>query len=213
MGDSQPKRSGKRCRPADRLKQIREVAQNLAVEQGLHALTHRSLARRVGVSHSLVVHYVPELAVLRAQAYGDLIRAELEEVQASIAGRGSALSKLAHLIDLLSVTGREDAAAVWLDGWSIGRLDDAMAQVVRQSMTEWQRFLEQIIKTGVAEGDFHVKDISGCAWELIALLDGLNAHMLVRFGNQEDYRSRIASPIEARLSLPEGALVNKKQLS
>lgn len=210
MEGSRARRGAKRYRPADRLKQIREAAQSLAVEQGLHALTHRSLARSLGVSHSLVVHYVPELASLRAQTYGDLIRTELEEVQESIEGRGSALSKLAHLIDLLSVTGREDAAAVWLDGWSIGRLDDAMAQVVRQSMAEWQRFLEQIIEAGVAEGDFHVEDVSGCAWELIALLDGLNAHMLVRFGNQEDYRLRIASPIEARLSLPEGALVNKK---
>ncbi len=212
MDDSQPKRGAKRHRPADRLKQIREAAQSLAVEQGLQALTHRSLARRLGVSHSLVVHYVPELAALRAQAYGDLIRAELEEVREAIEDCDSALSRLARLIDLLSVTGREGSAAVWLDGWSIGRLDESMAQVVRQSMAEWQRFLEQIIEAGAAEGDFRVEDVSGCAWELIALLDGLNAHILVRFGNQEDYRLRIASPIEARLALPEGALVNRRQL-
>lgn len=195
-----------RMSPKDRLASIKEAAQQQALKEGLQTLTHRSLAARLGVSHSLIVHYISDLAELRAQTYSKLILAELSSIQVSVAPAPTAIGKLTELIGLLSVTGREETASLWLDGWTIGRLDALMAAEVRAAMLAWQDFIEEILNMGVEAGDFDVDDVSGCAWEIIALFDGLNSHMLVAFGAPEEYRFRIAAPIESRLHLQPGTL-------
>ena len=123
-----------RMSPKDRLASIEEAAQQQALKEGLQTLTHRSLAARLGVSHSLIVHYISDLAELRARTYSKLILAELSSIQVAVAPVPTAIGKLTDLIGLLSVSGREETASLWLDGWTIGRLNSLMEDELRSEL-------------------------------------------------------------------------------
>lgn len=197
-----------RMSPRDRVAAIEEGARQQALEAGLQALTHRSLATRLGVSHSLIVHYISDLEEFRAQTYSKLILAELSSIERAVAPVPTGIGKLVELVRLLSVTGREETASLWLDGWTIGRLNALMAAEVRSAMHAWQDFIEELLSAGVHAGEFEIDDVSGCAWEIIALFDGLNSHMLVAFGAPNEYKLRMAAPIESRLGLQPGTLTS-----
>lgn len=200
--------SGKRRRlsAVERRAAIAAAAQELALADGLQNLTHRSIAGHLGITHTLVVHHAADMGEVRAHACEALLREEFEDCEALTAPHATAVGRLAVLIDTLSRTGREDHSSVWLDGWSIGRRDPRMARTIRSAMDMWQEFIAAILTAGAEDGEFTVDDPQAVAWEFIALLDGLNAHTLVAYGDPADYAARLAAPLAARLCLPAEAL-------
>lgn len=191
---------------AQRAEQIRAAALELALAEGLPNLTHRSLAAHLAVTHGLIAHYEPDIDALRAHAYTALIDAEFEAAAAPALAAPTATAGLAILIDRMSVSGREAHAALWLDGWTMGRADATMAASVRTAMDAWQDMVESLLTRGRDAGEFAVVDPAGAAWEFIALLDGLNAHLLVAYPGPGTYRERIATAFEHRLHLAPGTL-------
>src|SRR5699024_1476233 len=129
---------------------------------------------------------------------------------ARIADCAAAVEKRACLIRTVGTAGREDAAGVWFDGWSIGRRDPRTAAIVRAEMDEWQAFVAQILADGAEQGEFDLDSPQSVAWEFVALLDGLSAHTLVSYGDPADYPTLLASPLAARLGVPVSALVDEQ---
>lgn len=201
---------GKRRRlsAAQRRAAIHAAAQELALTDGLQNVTHRSIAGHLGITHTLVVHHAADMGELRSHACESLLREEFQTCAALAARHSSAVRQLSVLIDTLSRTGREDHSSVWLDGWSIGRRDPRMAHTIRSAMDTWQEFIAAILTEGASREEFSVDDPQAAAWEFIALLDGLNAHTLVAYGDAADYPARLAAPLAARLSLPAAALTS-----
>lgn len=198
----------RRLSAAQRRSSIDAAAQELALADGLQNVTHRSIAGLLGITHTLVVHHAADMGELRAHACEALLREEFETCEALAAPHTTAVMQLSVLIDALSRTGREDHSSVWLDGWSIGRRDPRMARTIRSAMDTWQEFIAAILIAGASRDEFSVDDPQGAAWEFIALLDGLNAHTLVAYGDPADYPARLAAPLAARLSLPAEALTS-----
>lgn len=196
----------RRMSPARRREAIAATACQLALTEGLQNLTHRNIAAQLGVTHALVVHYEPSIESLRLRVYQELLRAEFETVESHVAGYPDAVHKLSEVIRLMSRPGREDYAGVWLDGWSLGRRHQETADTVRAMMDRWQAMVAAILELGTSEGVFDVPDADSCAWEIIALLDGFNAHTVVGYRDREQYRARIAAPIEARVNVAPGTL-------
>lgn len=205
---ARPKR--RRLSAAERRTSIAAAARDLALADGLQNITHRSIAGHLGITHTLVVHHAPDAGAVRVHACDTLLREEYEAVEALTAGRSPATDRLAALIRELGRTGREDRAGVWFDGWSIGRRDPHMARTVRTAMDAWQRLIAAILTDGVSRGEFSVDEPQAAAWEFIALLDGLNAHTLVAYGDPADYPARLAAPLAARLSLPTASLLEPR---
>ena len=199
----------RRLPPEKRRKAIAVTAQQLALTEGLQNLTHRNIAARLGVTHALVVHYEPSIESLRLRVYQDLLQAEFVTLTSHVARYPTAVHKLSELIRLTSRPGREDYAGVWLDGWSLGRRHPETADAVRLMMDRWQAMVAAILEQGNSHGDFDVPGADGCAWEIIALLDGFNAHTIVGYRDPGQYRERIAAPIEARLNMIPGTLTKE----
>lgn len=198
--------SRRRLNREERLEEIRAVAQAQALSSGLQQLTHRSIAAELGVTHALVVHYEPDIESLRARTCEALLMGEFDEVVGTLNGDADPVSNLSRVIGLMSRPGREDFAGVWLDGWSLGRRDAAAARAVRALMDRWQGLVANMLSRGTGAGVFADVDPQECAWEIIALLDGLSAHTLVGYGDPQHYSARVAAPVEARLGLARGTL-------
>lgn len=196
----------RRLSPHQRRQAIWTAARDVVLSDGLQNLTHRSVAGRLRVTHALVVHYEPDIEALRVRVCAALLTEEFGQTRDRLAMHESAVSQLAELVRLLSRTGREDLAGVWLDAWSLGRRSPVLAGTVRGLMDSWQALVTGIVAAGRARDEFEISDPEACAWELIALLDGLNAHTMVSYGDPADYRFRIAALLEARLKLPPGTL-------
>src|SRR6185312_9067732 len=74
----------------------------------------------------------------------------------------------------------EDASALWLDAWSLGRRNVALADAANTLTDEWLECLADIVRYGVDSGEFHVEDADVAARRLLTMIDGLGAQMVVR---------------------------------
>lgn len=192
--------------PAERSAEIADAARQVALEQGLAAVTLRSIAARAGVAPALVAHYQPNMDALVASTFGTIVAAELAEVHDLVAALPTPRERLALLLETLLDGTRDDVTVVWVEAWALGRRNDALAETVRHEMDDWRTFVQGIIEAGVAGDGFETDDAASVAWQLLGMIDGLNAHALVRWEDAADRGSRIGHAVEGMLGLPRGAL-------
>jgi AcrR family transcriptional regulator len=194
--------------PGERSTEILEAATELAREQGLSALTLRAIGERAGVASGLIAHYHPSMDDLVARVYGDLVSAEIREVEDLLAEREAAASRMAALIGTLLDGTREDLTIVWVEGWALGRRNPALAVAVREQMDAWHRLVSGVIDDGCATGDFTTPNASDAAWQLLGMIDGLNAQSLARGVEGEGYVEKMSRAAEILLGAPGGSIVS-----
>lgn len=192
--------------PAHRSAEIADAARHVALEQGLAAVTLRSIAARASVTPALVAHYQPNMDALVASTFGTIVAAEIDEVERLLAALPGPRERLGALLDTLLDGSRDDVTVVWVEAWAIGRRNDALAASVREQMDAWQAVVQGVVEEGVAEAGFETDDAGATAWQLLGMIDGLNAQALVRWGDASDRGSLIHRAVEGMLGLQRGAL-------
>ncbi|TFC53191.1 TetR family transcriptional regulator [Cryobacterium sp. TMT1-62] len=198
--------ASRRKAPIERAAEIARAAREIALDEGLSALTLRAVASRIGVTPALVSHYQPSMDSLVASTFGAIVAAEIGEVAEELAPCETAVAALQTLIDTLLGPERSTVTAVWLDAWSLGRRHPALAVEVGVQMDAWQAFLAVLLHTGCARGEFRAIDPDAVAWQLLAIIDGLNAHAIVRYGHAQRLRGLVRTVAEHELGLRSGAL-------
>ena len=191
---------------AERLAQIGDAARAIATESGLSAVTLRAVATEVGVAPALVAHYVPSMDDLVADTFAAVVGDELAEVIALAADRGSAADALSGVLASLLDDGRAEVTLVWVQSWSLGRRNDALAARVREQMDGWRVFLGGILERGRGAGEFRCDDPAAIAAQTLGMVDGLNAHSLVAWQDASERVRLLLRSVEALLDLPPGAL-------
>lgn len=169
--------AAKRLPPAERERSIVDGAKALACESGIDALTVRAVASRVGVTPALIAHYRPVMDDFVAEVFGEIVAAEREEVLGGFVFTGDLRENLQRLIETLLDDTREDVALVWVQSWSLGARNEALGQRVRHEMDLWQSGLEDVIRCASAGA----VDPEPAAWLLLAMVDGMSAHSLVKW--------------------------------
>ncbi|MGN7797543.1 TetR/AcrR family transcriptional regulator [Leifsonia sp. 22587] len=192
--------------PAERRAELATAARDLALADGLAAVTLRSVAGRAGVTPALVAHYHPAMDQLVASAFTAVVGAELAEVHSLLAPAEGAVERLALLLRTLLDGTRDDVTLVWVEAWALGRRNEALAAAVRAQMDAWQELILAIVTEGVDAGDFSADDPAQTAWQLLGMIDGLNAQALVRWGAGGDRGPVLAHAVEGMLGLRRGAL-------
>ncbi|QKJ20458.1 TetR/AcrR family transcriptional regulator [Microbacterium hominis] len=191
-----------RKRPEERRAELEQAARAIALEQGLAAVTLRAVAARAGVASGLVAHYAPSMDDLVAQTFAAIVGAELADIRALLADVPEPGARMSLLLDTLLDGTRDDVTLVWVQAWALGRGSDALAAEVRRQMDAWQQAIEQIVVDGAAAGVFHDVDAgeaAALAWQILAMVDGLNAHSLVRWSGVGDRRDLTRRAIAALL--------------
>ncbi|SFR83088.1 transcriptional regulator, TetR family [Agromyces sp. CF514] len=195
--------------PAERSAEIADAAASVALEQGLYAVTLRSVAARIDVAPALVAHYEPNMDALVARTFRAVVSAELHEVGALVLALASPREQLAMLLETLLDGTRDDVTTVWVEAWAMGRRNDVLGAAVRDEMDDWQAVIQGIVEAGVAAGEFTTDDPAGVAWQTLGMIDGLNAQALVRWGDSGRRGSMIGTAVEGLLGLARGALTRE----
>ncbi|MBD3940407.1 TetR family transcriptional regulator C-terminal domain-containing protein [Microbacterium sp. NEAU-LLC] len=192
--------------PAERAAEIVTAATALAREQGLSALTLRAVAERAGITSGLVAHYQPSMDDLVARVYTDLVEEEVRDVERVVEAAADPARRLGALIDTLMDGARDELTVVWVEGWAMARRSDALAEAVRAQMQRWQTLVEGIVAEGCRTGAFSTTEPGEVAWELIGMIDGLNAQSLARGTDTTRFAHRTARAAEALVGAASGTI-------
>ena len=200
------RKKSERKSPAERSAEIADAARSIALEHGLAAVTLRSIAARIDVAPALVAHYEPNMEALIASTFAAVVAAEIEEVVALLGELATPRERLSALLETLLDGTRDDVTVVWVEAWALGRRNDALAAAVRGQMDAWQAVVQGVIEAGIAVGDFEADDAASVSWQLLGMIDGLNAQALVLWGEANERGSLISRAVEGMLGLRRGAL-------
>lgn len=199
--------------PGERAAEIAEVARSIALARGLAAVTLRAVATRAGVTPALVAHYAAGMEVLVSETFTGIVQAELEEIRDFAVAGSTPTAQLARLVSAALDPLRQDVTVVWVEAWSLGRRNEALAACVRAQMDAWQQTVRRIVAAGAQTGEFATEDPAGVAWQLLGMIDGLNAQALVRWGTATERGPLIARAVEGMLGLPRGSLIGEPILT
>jgi AcrR family transcriptional regulator len=192
--------------PAERRAELAAAARALALDDGLAAVTLRAVAARAGVTPALVAHYHESMDGLVAETFVSVVTAEIAEVRALLAAQAHPVERLRALVGTLLDGSRDDVTVIWVEAFALGRRNAVLGEAVRGQMDAWSEVIESVIDGGVASGDFRADDPQAVAWQLLGMIDGLNAQALVRWGGAADRGSLLAHALEGMLGLAAGAL-------
>lgn len=192
--------------PAERADEIARAACDVALEQGLTAVTLRSVAARIDVAPALVAHYQPNMDALVAATFATIVAGELDEIRTVLASGSTPTSRVATLLETLLDGTRDDVTVVWVEAWAMGRRNETLAGAVRSEMDAWQAVVQQLVEDGVASGEFETTDAADVAWQLLGMIDGLNAQALVRWNDERSRGSVLHRAVEGMLGLDRYAL-------
>lgn len=192
--------------PDERRAELEAAARAIALDEGLEAVTLRAVASRAGVAPGLVAHYAGTMDELVAETFGALVGAELREVAALLRTVDEPAARVRVLLETLLDGSRADITLVWVQAWGLGARGEQLAARVRTEMDVWQRTIAAEIERGMDAGVFARADAAAIAWHLLAMIDGLNAHSLVRWNDQPDRRSLTARAVAGLLGVAPAAL-------
>jgi hypothetical protein len=88
---------------------------------------------------------------------------------------------LFHMIETLLDGDRDDVTLVWVQAWALGVRNETLAARVRTEMDLWQSAIEEHLAAAVASGELAASRTDTAAWLLLAMVDGMNAHSLVKW--------------------------------
>jgi len=203
---SETRKRAERKLPTVRAAEIRGAAGAIALRAGLNAVTQRSVAAQAGVAPALVAHYEPSMEALLAAVFIEIVHSELDEVAAEIALSPTPTLALRALINTLLEPSRQETTAIWLDAWSMGRRVDVISAAVRFEMDAWQDVVMGIVQAGIDSGEFARIEPDIVAWQLIGMIDGLNAQSLVHYRDSRSRSRLLTHAMEQELGLKAGQL-------
>jgi hypothetical protein len=131
---------------------------------------------------------------------------ELQEVRRLAAEERGPVHRLAAILGTLLDGSRQDVTLVWVHAWALGRHSEQLADAVRQQMDDWRAAIREVLDEGERSGAFTCADTGATAWHILAMIDGLNAHALVRWGAPAVQAQLLRRAVEAMLGLEPGVL-------
>ncbi|RDH78227.1 TetR family transcriptional regulator [Mycolicibacterium moriokaense] len=173
-------RDAKRKLPAERHGELLAMAVEISAAEGLSAVTLRRVASALGVTPGLVSHYFSSAEQLITAAFRTAAVADLAEARARVADAATPTAKMAALMDYVLDESSEDASALWLDAWSLGRRNEALADEANSLTDQWLECIADIVCSGIGSGEFRVADPDVASRRLLTMIDGLGAQMVVR---------------------------------
>lgn len=197
----------RRKSPETRRLEILKTAGDVALNEGLEAVTFRRVAERLGCAPGLIHHYFPVVIDLIAEALNDVLMTDQDASFAEAEEQADALAGLSTLLTRWTFYKANEYSHLWLDAWSLARRQASVRAVIDDVMKRGHVRLAGLIELGARQGCFTVADPDSVAWYLLTTLDGLIVHTSVGV-NQGlvDVTRTVATFTEQELGLPPGAL-------
>lgn len=202
QSEPSPAQRGGRRTAAERRAEILDAAESLARDEGLSAITMRAVAARMGVAPTLVVHHVPSMDEVVADTFVRIVGAELAEVAAAVRAVPDPGRRLEALLRTVLDGTRTEVTQVWVESWVLGRRNPRLASAVRAQMDAWRACLAECIRDGVQAGVYRATeaDAEAVAGQLLGMIDGIGAHSLVGWDDDDNRVALMLRAAHAMLS-------------
>ncbi|GGS08540.1 TetR/AcrR family transcriptional regulator [Streptomyces nojiriensis] len=201
--------------PEARRAEIVDTAAAVALAEGLECLTLRRIAEELAVRPGLISHYFPSVEDLVAEAFGTAAGAELEVLlPAGTAGPAgpegdvpTPAERLARFFAHTSGEAYDAISRLWINARHLSRYRPLLRDRVAEQEAAWRGRLEDVLREGVACGEFRTEDPYVTAIQILVVLDGLGAHANTEDRGRPEAVTRMAvTTAERELGLPRGAL-------
>ncbi|MEV6833400.1 TetR family transcriptional regulator C-terminal domain-containing protein [Streptomyces sp. NPDC051133] len=196
--------------PAARRAEIVDAAAVVALTEGLECITLRRIGEELAVRPGLISHYFPSAEDLVAEAFGSAASAELDRLLPAGRPDGTEGTPARHLARFLARTSGEAYDAIsrlWINARHLSRYRPVLRDRVAEQEGAWRGRLEELIRDGVAAGEFRTDDPLATAIQILVVLDGLGAHANTATPRRPDAVIRMAvTTAERELGLAAGAL-------
>ena len=179
--------------------EIANAAEALARESGLAGITMRSVAAKVGIAPTLVVHHVLSMDALVADAFESIVADELTELRAVAASAEVPGEQLRDVLSAVLDGTREQVTLVWVESWVMGRSNTELAVRVREQMNAWRAFLAELIEAAGRSRGMRVADPLAIAGQLLGMIDGVGAHSLVGWQDDKNRLELMLRAVDAML--------------
>ena len=116
----------------------------------MSAVTLRKVAAALGVTPGLVSHYFSSAEQLITAAFREAATADLAEARRGWPPPERRPRQVDVLMDYVLDDSSVDASALWLDAWSLGRRNPALAEEANALTDDWLAWLADIVRAGQA---------------------------------------------------------------
>jgi AcrR family transcriptional regulator len=163
--------------PDDRREQMLRAAIEVIGERGFPDTRIADVGSRVGASSALVIYYfgTKDRLLTEALRYSeDLFYAEVAQRLAAIEGATDKLEALVRLsCNNESMDGLPGSWVLWLDLWAQAVRHPEVSRDREELDQRWRTQIAQIVREGLASGEFSGVDADDFALLFSSLLDGL----------------------------------------
>ncbi|MEW2294594.1 TetR family transcriptional regulator C-terminal domain-containing protein [Streptomyces sp. NPDC006743] len=206
--------SRKRIRkdPATRRAEIVDAAAAIALTEGLECITLRRIGEELDVRPGLISHYFPSADDLVAEAFGSAATGELDSLIPPERPEGTPTEHLARFLARTVGDAYDAMSRLWINARHLSRYRPVLRDRVDEQEAAWRGRLGDVIRDGVAAGEFRTDDVPVAAVQILVVLDGLGAHANSGVSKRRPEVSGMAvATAERALGLPAGALVHRAE--
>lgn len=167
-------RAVKKPTVAERRTEILEVTCQVVIERGFAATRIADVAKRLGVSSSLIHYHFDSKEQLLAEAFAHYARKDLAEMEAEVEAAPTSVGQLDRALRNYVPEGSNDLEwMLWIDGWGEALRNPMMRRISQELDEQSAGLLERVIAKGVERAEFVCADPASAAMRITAMVDGL----------------------------------------
>ena len=166
---------------------IKIAALQLFREKGFNNVSTRDLTQKLNISRSHIYHYYSNWEALKKSAIKYMFDNDIEECHATF--NASESMSPTDRVRLYIKTLLPDAPSahwlLYLELWPMAARDGDYANLVHNQSLQWINILEEIIDSGINEGEFSSINASVSARQINALIDGYSSMLILDYSKEK----------------------------
>jgi AcrR family transcriptional regulator len=154
--------------------EILEATCDVIIERGFAGTRVADVAKRLGVSNSLIHYHFASKEELLAAAFEHYANKDLADMQRDSASAPTAVAKLWRLIESYVPEGSDDVEwMLWIDAWGEALRNPKMKPISQELDAQSIAVFEKVLRAGNESGEFHCVHPRESATRISGLIDGL----------------------------------------
>ncbi|NBO67501.1 MAG: TetR family transcriptional regulator [Actinobacteria bacterium] len=154
--------------------EILEATCDVVIERGFAGTRVADVAKRLGVSNSLIHYHFASKEELLAAAFEHYARKDLVDMQRDSDSAPTNVAKLWRLIESYVPEGSDDVEwMIWIDAWGEALRNPKMKPISQELDEQSIAVFEKTLRAGNESGEFHCVHPRESATRISGLIDGL----------------------------------------